>query len=371
MRSLLYPLRAFVLLFIQASSALADADRAAIEAAFKWYDHGALKEHLDKQVKFPATGKVITDTFKQNAFSKEQQAYLELTLRSHVVYENAAEVISWVENLLTVEARVQSILNTPIAFYGKVVDQNGHPVSDADVAFVAVDKFAQSGSQYSTRSNKDGFFNITGIRGGGLMASVRKQGYYHIHNASNQSFDYGMGQDSHKAPPTQAKPAIFVLRKMGRTEPLIKIAQSYRVPRDGTPVEVDLTNGRVSSPGHLRVEAWTQDQSRDAQGHYSWRCRVSVPGGSLVPRTGEFNFEAPLDGYMPFDEIVMPQEAKRWNSKATREYFIKLADGRFARLQLRMIAGGDHFFSIESYLNPSAGSRNLEWDPKSQVAGHP
>jgi hypothetical protein len=92
-------------------------------------------------------------------------------------------------------------------------------------------------------------------------------------------------------------------------------------------------------------------------------------GGTLVERKGEFDFEAPLDGYIQFDEIVMPRTAERWHPDGAREYFITLADGRYARIQFKIIAGGDHFFLLESYLNPTAGSRNLEWDPKNQVTG--
>jgi hypothetical protein len=87
---------------------------------------------------------------------------------------------------------------------------------------------------------------------------------YMIDGKSANTFAYGVGPDSvRQEPPTKDNPAIFVLQKMGMTEPLIHISsRTYRAPRNGTPVEVDLTTGRMSGQGHLRVEAWTEDRIR-------------------------------------------------------------------------------------------------------------
>jgi hypothetical protein len=83
----------------------------------------------------------------------------------------------------------------------------------------------------------------------------------------------------------------------------------------------------VSAKGNLRVEAWTEDHAKDAKQHYHWRCPVSVPNGGLLERKGQFDFEAPADGYKPFDEIVMPQTAVKWQPQAQRQYFVKFDDG--------------------------------------------
>ena len=64
---------------------------------FKWGDQTNLKEHLLKHVTFPATGKVIKETCKNefpDEFSKEQRAYLDATLKDDAVYNNSEEVMS-------------------------------------------------------------------------------------------------------------------------------------------------------------------------------------------------------------------------------------------------------------------------------------
>jgi hypothetical protein len=88
-----------------------------------------------------------------------------------------------------------------------------------------------------------------------------------------------------------------------------------------------------------------------------------VPGGGIQTRTGEFDFEAPLDGYQSNDEIDMSASAPHWSYLANREYFLKLANGDFARISFTMCAGGENFFIVTSYLNPKPGHRNLEANP--------
>jgi hypothetical protein len=64
---------------------------------FKWGDPNNLKEHLDKHVTFPATGKVIKEACKTelpDEFSKEQRAYLDVMLKDDVTYKNAADVMA-------------------------------------------------------------------------------------------------------------------------------------------------------------------------------------------------------------------------------------------------------------------------------------
>lgn len=254
---------------------------------------------------------------------------------------------------------IEGVFNTPIEFYGRVVDQNGDPVPNAHVGIGVNDKFNASGSNYSTTSDTDGFFSFKGARGASMGVSVGKEGYYKIHKVSNQSFAYGMGPDgAHQAPPTKDNPAIFALHKMGRTEPLVRAEQSARIPKDGTPVTVNLMTGRLSPNGNLRVEARTEAPVGGRK--YTWRCRVTVPGGGLADRAGQFEFEAPEDGYEESVEFGMRHDAEQWTSDQQRDYFVKLPDGRFARINFRMIAGGNHYCVLESFLNPTPGSRNLE-----------
>jgi len=93
-----------------------------------------------------------------------------------------------------------------------------------------------------------------------------------------------------------------------------------------------------------------------------------VPGGGIQLRTGgEFDFTAPEDGYQPSAEINMLATDPMWRDSQSREYFLKLGNGIYARMSFVMGAGGYNAFEITSYLNPIPGHRNLEYDPSQTI----
>jgi hypothetical protein len=153
---------------------------------------------------------------------------------------------------------------------------------------------------------------------------------------------------------------------------LIIQKKNVKISKMGIPASMDLRTGKtfgLVNPD-IQVQAWTQNQGivPGTYKHYDWRCVITVPGGGLQARMGdEFDFEAPTDGYQPSDEIDMSSTAAPWTDQVSREYFLKLANGEYARISFTMSAGGDHFFSITSYLNPTPGHRNLEYNPNQQA----
>ena len=267
-------------------------------------------------------------------------------------------------------------LMKPFDFVGRVIDQNGNPVPNASVQWGANNNPSpyKSGTRGQTQSDSGGFFSINS-NGIGLYVEVAKSGYDSVPSelgggkrGSYGGFVTGGHLGNTDSPMgTKDNPSLFVLRKMGETVALINAENFVRVPRNGSPVGIKLENAQAASNGDITVEAWTNDETKNEAGHYDWRCRISVPNGGLVERKDQSAFEAPAGGYKPFGEINMPRTAECWKPQESREYFVKLADGRYARIRFEMVAGGDNFVSITSYLNPTPGNRNLEFDPAKAV----
>jgi hypothetical protein len=216
----------------------------------------------------------------------------------------------------------------------------------------------------------------------GIFVEVSKKGFYRVPDLDGKRGSSGVfrnheNRGSTDVPiPTEAEPAVFILRKMGETEPLVHIApRSILVPKDGTPTTIDLSTGQVvaATRGQLCVEVWTQNQGLNPnQGqHYDWRCRLTIAGGAIVERSGQFDFEAPESGYAVAAELEQPATAERWRPSMAKQFFVRLADNRYARINLEMIARGDHFIVLESFLNPKPGSRNLEFDPAKAINPKP
>jgi hypothetical protein len=261
--------------------------------------------------------------------------------------------------------KILSVLATPITFYGKVIDQNGGAVSNANVTYGTIDKFDADGSHFESKSDANGYFSISGIKGAVLTVGVWKDGYYSIDSKSDAAFAYGVGPDAtRKEPPTRENPALFILQKQGLTEPLIRAGGGQiDVPRTGQPLNIDLTTGKPGR-GELQVETWIGDSS---QRRFDWRYKLTVVGGGLLERNGPFDFEAPADGYQPSVEVNMLSAAANWSARPEKEYFAKLPDGKYARFSIQFYAGDRNFIVFTSYLNPEAGHRNLEFDPTKQI----
>lgn len=276
---------------------------------------------------------------------------------------------------------VASLYARPLSFYGKVVDERGKPVEGASVRYSINNNPdpTKSGTRGELRSDPNGDFAISD-RGLGIYIEVSKEGYHRMPNGENAPASQGTFANHEKrsdttAPmPTANDRALFVLRKAGEAAPLVHVRKtSIRVPKDGTPTEIDLSTGKVvaAGAGNLRVEVWTLDQGINPNRGlpYDWECRVSVLDGGLMERTEQFAFEAPKNGYRTSFEAGMAKDAARWRDGTERDFFVRLADGRFARVSLGVITGGDHFIVFESWVNPKPGDRNLEFNPKQAHAG--
>jgi len=268
-----------------------------------------------------------------------------------------------------------SIYSNPFDFYGKVVDEEGNPIADARVGFSLLQGHFASGKKGSTASDQEGLFSIKG-EAGALTVGVSKSGYYAVPQYSAAAFSttmqatpellkrtkppYQGGYD--KPLPIKNDPAIFVLRKKGEAEDLIRLgSRQIDVPKTGEIVSIDLSTGKLArGGGDLQVMSWVDDQGRTE--NYNWRYLFKVPGGGLAERSGEFEFKAPANQYSESIEIKMDSKSDDWKSRYENEFFAKLGDGTYARFNVRLYPGRRNFIVIESYLNPS-GSRNLEYDP--------
>jgi hypothetical protein len=240
-----------------------------------------------------------------------------------------------------------------------VVDENTNTVAGAQVNFDCNDMSASGTSFYHTQSDVNGLFSIKDIKGKILGVTVSEEGYY-TSRRDNNNFEYG-DPYGHFVP-DQSNPVVFHLRRKGAGEALIHFHKSFRVSKDGTPIQIDLSRGELGTGGKntLQVECWTYDAEKKLGWKFDWKCRISVPDGGLQLYAEQFPFLAPEDNYMAADGIDMAVKPNvPWSQDVKRNYFVRTGDGKYARVEFRMIAHGDHFCTIDSYFNPS-GSRNLE-----------
>jgi hypothetical protein len=218
------------------------------------------------------------------------------------------------------------------------------------------------GENATTSSDGNGLFELHGAHGPSLAVSVSKEGYY-TSKQDTSSFKYAI---SGNFSPDPANPIVFHLKKKGTPERLTRVAgtgptamSDYLLSREGVPTEVSLRDGHQVpvSEGDLRVEIWVGPPLEGSPSRLKWKCRVSVPGGGLVQVSDEFAFLAPADDYQQTDEWSVGET--NWAEKVQKRYYVKLRDGTFGLVTLRVIGAANPFFRLASLVNPS-GSRNLE-----------
>ncbi len=264
--------------------------------------------------------------------------------------------------------KILGVWQTPIDFYGRVIDENSNAVAGANISFHWVETPDAGGNREAqTLSDNDGLFSLHGARGPSLSVIVSKAGYYSSSEKDHPVFKYGSFATGDYSP-NSLEPVIFHLHTKGTGAPLIRvrfpsgIGQIAQLRHDGTPIEINLFDGQkaAAGTGQLKLEL-LRDISHPNAKTFDWLLQVSVPGGGLVQTSDEFALEAPQAGYQPVVKISMNATNGNWSESFTGRFYVQLPGPKFARVDL-FLSAYNGAFTVQSDVNPS-GARNLEYDP--------
>ena len=248
---------------------------------------------------------------------------------------------------------------TPIAFYGKVIDNEGNPVSGAEIRVGVNDTSRTGTSEFVITSQDDGSFLISGIQGKHLHIEVAKDGFLSGKD-SFRSFAYAGGYNPFT--PNPLSPELFRLQKRGDRVPLITQNQQLRVTPHQGRVTFDLF--RLKSPAETIVESievtYAPSDRKDAKGTPLWSYSVRAPRGKIQERKGEFNFQAPVEGYLDSFTEEIP-----YNQLLDKRFFVSFSNGLYGAFSISFGPGSDTMF-LSSNLNPD-GSTNLEYDRQLRI----
>jgi hypothetical protein len=279
------------------------------------------------------------------------------------------------------EERMNEILATtsqqPITFYGKVIDQYGNPVVGADVrGNVSISKawMDQKWDEHFTTTDGSGLFQFTGLRGQELVVSPKKEGYEYKSN--NSVFAYSsLTAEKERHRPDSAVPVVFKMWKQQGAEPLITGNKFFGITADGTPFTIDLKNGRKSEGRQMEgdfVVSIKQPPQITDESRFDWSFTIdAIDGGVMEAADTQYLNEAPAAGYQPQISQELHAADQEWRDVVPKTLFVKSRNGnQFARASVEIRANyqGAAVFSVHYFVNPSPGSRNLEYDPSKQVA---
>lgn len=257
--------------------------------------------------------------------------------------------------------KMLALWQTPIDFYGRVIDQDSNPITGASIRFVWSETPTQEdGETASAMSDENGLFSLEGKHGPSLEVSVSKEGY-DSSRKDQTGFSYGLGGGFSSS---GVNPVLFHLRKKLKGESLITMdypgfAHIVQLHHDGTPIELDLLKGAEvpAGGGQLKLEFW-RDLSNINANVFDWKLQLSAPGGGLAQTDEEFDYQAPSSGYQPSIVIDMPATNQDWKSELRSKYYIQLANGNYGRIDFYLLPYNG-VFTVKSAINPT-GSQNLE-----------
>jgi hypothetical protein len=197
---------------------------------------------------------------------------------------------------------------TPILFYGKVVDQYGNPVPDAEVEYSGNNLPWGGAARQQIKTDANGEFRITST-GISLSVNVSKENYRSLLRRSDISpgvaderpvssgtYPYAKQFAGVMHKPDKAHPVIFTLHKSGELEPLIiQPGKDLVMAKNGSPIRIELNPGNPKTV--IELQCWTDDKIPNAERHYDWRFKMTVLNGGLEERLDEIAFIAPHSGY--------------------------------------------------------------------------
>lgn len=270
---------------------------------------------------------------------------------------------------------------TPIEFYGKVVDQHGDAVAAAEIKILPFDNaFGSSDTKMLLTSDAGGLFSIKGLKGLAMGVQVEKTGYLTLSDlgferpASGRRIEYGLDGTGGARFKDPNNPTLFTLHKIGPLEPMAYVEQKlWSLPVDGSPrnIALDSKEGKGTHQIEFRfTSGWSQlpkDNSINFKS-FDWKLEARIPGGGFCKCPSDYAFDAPESGYQETLSIDFPAKLDRqWKRTAYRRCFVKFADGTHARIRFGIDGGTASDYgplSMTSWMNLKPGSRNLASDRK-------
>lgn len=269
-------------------------------------------------------------------------------------------------SLVSGNAQLRTPENVPIGFHGKVVDQQGNPISGAKVSFDLIVSHMMEDRTESTpmvmQTDQDGGFALTGVVGYGIeKIDVNKEGY-ELSPKTQRGYVFGFDANYK---PNPDNPVVFQMWKKQGAERLVGSAWRGKMACDGTPVGFDLYHGSRNADGDLQITCTRLPLKSPAPGNapFDYKFQIAVIGGGIQPTHDEFTYLAPEDGYSTSLTFSQKASDPNWDAKIPipKDYYIKTSDGHYGRLFVDWYAAQNAPTHLEwdCSINPS-GSRNLE-----------
>lgn len=252
----------------------------------------------------------------------------------------------------------------PIQFYGRVVDQNGDPLKDAEIRLQWSDLSSNGATEIKCFSDEGGGFSIHGIHGKGISVRPQKPGYSLIESSNDLSFEYADPYLDWYHIPNPSKPVVFTLFKHGKPDRLVYAKAQKAMLHDGSETRLEFESTNQAKIGLLVIRSWTAERT-NARPRPDWWVELQLQGASLSPTSEPFPSYAPLDGYSSTFRRDENADEEKWESMFEQTFYFRTENPvRFGKIRIEFMPWG-RGIKAEYWVNPT-GDRSLNSETSSR-----
>lgn len=286
--------------------------------------------------------------------------------------------------------------DSKVRFWGKVLDQDGHPVEGVSIrASVTTLRMIKTENGYrefelmDTQSQSDGTFMFDGAEGFSLtIEKIAKMGYvlpsaYQEAMRFPEDFKYRFTYNSMGGPdrifcPDPSSPFVFRLWKLRNPEPLFMEGSwagfrgpTFQIDGEWRKLSMAFEPGGKRHPPDISIEVTSVGTQQSPQ----WEVTVAVieDDGGVVKADPDdaFMFEAPAAGYQRVQKFRYGRDsAEQYDEGTPVRFFVRSKKGRWHSAVDTIFyppdANGQIVTKWRNWLNPN-GSRNLEHDSANPI----
>ncbi|MFC1684147.1 hypothetical protein ACFL0R_01565 [Pseudomonadota bacterium] len=280
--------------------------------------------------------------------------------------------------------------DSDLDFYGRVIDQDGNPVAEANV-LARINYYAgfsplklinmeDTGKQkwINLKTDQNGYFLVKGEKGSSLFLLIYRDGY--LGTERDYVYSYNRTERNWHMPDAK-QPEEFMLWKKSGGAPLEKTKLRVEFerqkgednrgffPPQGLHLEDERKLKGLSSD--IRIKAYNgANPGEPRRRKYDWAVSIAIPGGGLIESNDKYRYQAPADGYQGSITFKAYQEDPQWMDDVGRRqfedryYYFRDRHGVYGSFKLDIVAHRDGrvWVSFNDLIYNPDGSHNLEPD---------
>lgn len=263
-------------------------------------------------------------------------------------------------------------MNAPINFYGRVVDQDGNPLSGVRVAVSVRQWYRPTASvgldstfpKTELTTDTGGYFQFVNGSGDDLRIEALEKEGYEAELKALRGFGYNTSEQFR---PDPNNPVVFRMWKTGTKQPLITGDKFLPIVPDGRVYTMDLLTGTLTEgegEGDLRIAIKRAPEAAWGK-KYEWAFDLAAINGGLREESNAYEsmYLAPDGDYAKNAAMHFRPDEEGWTYGISKRFYLKSRDGQiYSRMDVEIQAfylkDKQGRFGIKYAVNPT-GERAL------------